>query len=478
MKRQALVFGMAVLVAACQAAQVPVGSSAPGAQAASPDTARPVGSPAAAVGGAAPQVTLPRARNANRVARPIADPAPGAKRQVASYWTMTPAEPFEVVDTLITSKAAEGAGTTVDMSARVVLPSGKAVAKAYRLASAELDEADDAGDEADLVVDDGSDAASEADQVRTKAAAPGKADLSPDEADVILDMDDEDVDGDGDADFELVHASFTDADVPEADAEDAAELADAEVDGDDFLPTFDPETDDVPDDLPDYVVDADGDDLFEADEARPYVDPFTKELKARVMAKGHEISLTFEDEPMMADTPDRCVLTDKSDGERLEIEMDQEGNRLTLRNGAGTLRFGLNPDDTMNVGERRAKDAAEAARLMAAEPVVKATGTHMLALLFTRRARAPLPATRGKYPCNTDDTRFAADSNNRAMDRGGNDPYVVLGVPEAAKPRAFYDPVGDMLRLLIQGRVGLETVRALEAMAKTGAASGGGSAGG
>lgn len=27
----------------------------------------------------------------------------------------------------------------------------------------------------------------------------------------------------------------------------------------------------------------------------------------------------------------------------------------------------------------------------------------------------------GKYPCNTDDSRFAADSNNRAMDRGAND---------------------------------------------------------
>ncbi len=28
----------------------------------------------------------------------------------------------------------------------------------------------------------------------------------------------------------------------------------------------------------------------------------------------------------------------------------------------------------------------------------------------------------GKYPCNTDDSRFAADANMRAMDRGGNDP--------------------------------------------------------
>lgn len=441
MSRQLFALGLAALVAACQAA-----APAPAPQ------------PSATAGAAAtppPKAVLARARHSRRVARPIPDPAPGRELKVASYWKLAPAEPFEVVDALVTHRPGAG-GAAIEVAARVVLPSRLGAAKALRLL--ELDEADDEAEGKEI------EEAAEAGEVDGDGEeVEGDEPLDDEPLDDATLAADEDLDGDGVPEFEIAYVYFEDDDLPDEPGEDADELAAALPDEDDFLPTFDAAADDVPDDLPDYVFDADGDDLLEADETRPYVEPLTQAQKARVMAPGHDVELVFEDRPMMGDLPDLCTVIDETAGDRLAIELDQDQNRLTLRNEAGTLTFALEPDDTMRVGDRPAKDAAEAARLMAAEPVVKATSTHVLAMLFVRRARAPLPETRGKYPCNTDDRRFSGDQSNRSLDGTAGNSYRLLGVPA---PTAFYDPVGDMLRLLIQGRVGRATVQALEAMAQ------------
>lgn len=166
----------------------------------------------------------------------------------------------------------------------------------------------------------------------------------------------------------------------------------------------------------------------------------------------------------MGDAADRCLIEDQTSGNQLVVEFNQMHDQLTLHNHAGTLTFRLNPDDTMLVNGQVASNARAAARLMAADKVVKATSTHMLAVIFARRARSPLPATRGKYPCNTDDTRFSGDQSNRSLDgTAGNGYRLIAGVPTQV---AFQDPVADMLRVLIQGRLGATTIQSLERLAK------------
>ncbi|HEY9856199.1 MAG TPA: hypothetical protein V6D05_10700, partial [Stenomitos sp.] len=344
-----------------------------------------------------------RVLNSGRVARPIDDPARGSTKKIASYWTLEPAEPFEIVDAVITNNTTDpGAKELMDMTVRVMLPSQQGVSQAYRLFR---------------MVQGG-----------TETPLPELGELPTDVAD------------------------------------DAADLADDVADPDEAAPTIDPAADDDPDDEPDYLVDADDDDLWEAGEGTPYVDPMPKEMKSKILAKGHQVNLHYEDFPVMGDAADRCLIEDQTSGNQLVVEFNQMHDQLTLHNHAGTLTFRLNPDDTMLVNGQVASNARAAARLMAADKVVKATSTHMLAVIFARRARSPLPATRGKYPCNTDDTRFSGDQSNRSLDgTAGNGYRLIAGVPTQV---AFQDPVADMLRVLIQGRLGATTIQSLERLAK------------